>query len=151
METEILKILTNEKEELSRERERNTEKIKTLDERIAECEKNARHYSLICCLNDQTIETYRKKTIFIKESMRFGLIKVISLAYENMRINFREKENRFFEEKRTYYQNAIIYYNEDKKHLERENITLGNKIFIIDDELNKDSSSKQKVLKREAK
>lgn len=154
METEILQILLSEKEKLLQEKEKNLEKIKILDEKIEECEKKARHYSVVCYFNDCNIETYRRKTIVLREGLRFGLIKVISLAYENIRINFLEQENQFFEEKRAYYQNETIYHKENKKNLERENIDLGNKIFIIDNQLGKENNDypKEKVLiKKEAK
>lgn len=146
------KLLLEEKTRLHKQKEKNLQKIEIIDEKIEDCQKQSRHYATIIYLNNHELELYRKKRFILEKSMRFGLWKLLNVSYEKIRIALVEQENQDLEKDRTYCQNKIIYYKEAKKNLENQNITIGNKIFLIDDELNDNKTiEKPKTLKKEAK
>lgn len=130
--------MINEREELLNEMNINLEKINELDQKILECQKESRVYFMQFFWNNHNLEIYRRKEYVLEKGIGLSLFKVLCLAREKIRIFLLEKESDAAENSRMYYQNKIAGYKDEKNQLEKDNISIKNKIFIIDYELKKD-------------
>lgn len=133
-----IELILKEREELVKKREENLERIEELDAIIDEYKKSARHFSTKIFLNDRDLNNYMEGHYDDKKTSKFGLSKLLSFGYKKMKMYSLERDNLKLGDERAYYQNELGYYEEEKKALENENITIHNKIFVIDHELKKD-------------
>ena len=105
---------------------------------ILECKKQLGHYSTIVFLNDCDLDMYRRKSFVLEKGLEFSFANLVSTIHNRIKMFMLECENRSFDSSRTYYQNEIKSYKEEKRYLENENIVLNNSVFVIDYELKKD-------------
>ena len=143
LDEEDIAFLLAEREKLLQKKEKNLREIERCDSKIALYKQTINHYTIKIFVTDREIQT-----ILTNEKSHIkGFRKIPTSLSTKMKLYQLEQQNAYSDEKIMEARREIYIYSSIKDKKEKENISISNQIFLIDDKIER-RNEKPRVLRK---